>query len=164
MIGDEVLCPQPVYVTQKVSSPHSPPSQPSTCVIVSVTPLPTTISCLRPDFPWRLLPCALAMGSTASKIKLSGLDDRGSRARFPAGTGYFSLHHRVQNGSGAHPASYPMGTRGSFPGGTAAEAWSWPLTSISCRGQRMSWAIPPLPNTPSWRGGQLKVKKVVPVL
>jgi hypothetical protein len=25
-------------------------------------------------------------------------------------------HHRVQNGSGAHPASYPMGTRGSFPG------------------------------------------------
>jgi hypothetical protein len=25
--------------------------------------------------------------------------------------------HRVQNGSGAHPASYPMGTKGSFPGG-----------------------------------------------
>jgi len=23
-------------------------------------------------------------------------------------------HHRVQNGSGAHPASYLMGTRGSF--------------------------------------------------
>jgi hypothetical protein len=36
--------------------------------------------------------------------------------------GYFSLHHRVQNGSGAHPASYPMGTRGSFPGGKAAGA------------------------------------------
>jgi hypothetical protein len=31
--------------------------------------------------------------------------------------GNFSLHHRVQNGSGAHPASYPMGTKGSFPGG-----------------------------------------------
>jgi len=30
--------------------------------------------------------------------------------------GNFSLHHRVQNGSGAHPASYPMGNRGSFPG------------------------------------------------
>jgi hypothetical protein len=27
----------------------------------------------------------------------------------------FSLHYRVQNGSGAQPASYPMGTRGSFP-------------------------------------------------
>jgi hypothetical protein len=48
-----------------------------------------------------------------------GLDDRGSRVRFPAGAGNFSLHHRVQNGSGAHPASYPMGTRGSFPGGKA---------------------------------------------
>jgi hypothetical protein len=30
-----------------------------------------------------------------------GLDDRGSRVRFPAGAGNFSLHHRVQNGSGA---------------------------------------------------------------
>jgi hypothetical protein len=49
-----------------------------------------------------------------------GLDDQGSRFRFPAGTGNFFLHHRVQNGSGAHPASYPMGTRGSFPGGKAA--------------------------------------------
>jgi hypothetical protein len=45
-----------------------------------------------------------------------GLDDRGSRVRFSVGAGNFSLHHRVQNGSGAHPASYPMGTRGSFPG------------------------------------------------
>jgi hypothetical protein len=43
-----------------------------------------------------------------------GLDDQGSRVRFQAGAGNFSLHHRVQNGSGAHPASYPMG--GSFPG------------------------------------------------
>jgi hypothetical protein len=39
-----------------------------------------------------------------------GLDDRGSRVRFPAGAGNFCLHHRVQNGSGAHPASYAMGT------------------------------------------------------
>jgi hypothetical protein len=30
--------------------------------------------------------------------------------------------HRVQNGSGAHPASYTMGTRGSFPGGKVAGA------------------------------------------
>jgi hypothetical protein len=59
-----------------------------------------------------------------------GLDDRGSRVRFPAWAGNFSLHHRVQNGSGAHPASYAMGTRGSFLGGKAAGAWSWPLTFI----------------------------------
>jgi hypothetical protein len=51
-----------------------------------------------------------------------GLDDRVSRVRYPAGPGNFSPHHRVQNGSGAHPASYPVGTRGSFLGGKAAEA------------------------------------------
>jgi hypothetical protein len=51
-----------------------------------------------------------------------GLDDRGYRVRFPAGAVNFSLHHRVQNDSGAHPASYPMGTRGSFAGGKVAEA------------------------------------------
>jgi hypothetical protein len=33
-----------------------------------------------------------------------GLDDQGSRALFRAGAGNFSLHHRVQNGSGAHPS------------------------------------------------------------
>jgi hypothetical protein len=30
-----------------------------------------------------------------------GLDDRGSRIRFPAEAGNFSLHHRDQNGSGS---------------------------------------------------------------
>jgi hypothetical protein len=44
----------------------------------------------------------------------------------------FYHHHRVQTGSEAHPASYPMGTRGSFHGGKAAGAWSWSLTSIQC--------------------------------
>jgi len=39
-----------------------------------------------------------------------------------AGDGNFSLCHRVQNGSGAHPFSYPMGTSGSFLGGKAAGA------------------------------------------
>jgi hypothetical protein len=34
-----------------------------------------------------------------------GLEDRGSRVRFPAGAGNFSFHHLcVQNGSGAHLA------------------------------------------------------------
>jgi hypothetical protein len=51
-----------------------------------------------------------------------GLDGRGSRVRFLAGAGNFSLYHRVQNGPGAHPASYPMGTRVSFPGDKAAGA------------------------------------------
>jgi hypothetical protein len=51
-----------------------------------------------------------------------GLDDWGFRVLFPAGIGNFSLHQRDQNGSGAQPASYPMGTRGSFPGGKVAGA------------------------------------------
>jgi hypothetical protein len=51
-----------------------------------------------------------------------GLDDWGSRIRFPTGAGNFSLHHRIQNCSGAHPASYPMCARGFFPGGKAAGA------------------------------------------
>jgi hypothetical protein len=50
------------------------------------------------------------------------MDDRGSRVRFPAGAGNFSLHQRIENGSGTHAASRPMGTRGSFPGGKAAAA------------------------------------------
>jgi hypothetical protein len=45
-----------------------------------------------------------------------GLDDRDSSVRFPAGARNFSLHHRVQNGSGANPVSYPMGIRGTFFG------------------------------------------------
>jgi hypothetical protein len=51
-----------------------------------------------------------------------GLDYRDSRVRFPAGAVNFSLYHRVQNSSEAHPASYPMGAKGSFPGGKAAGA------------------------------------------
>jgi len=65
------------------------------------------------------------------------------------GAGNFSLHHRVQNGSGAHPAPYPMGTRGSFPGNKAAGAWSWSLTPSSAEVKN---------STPSWRGAQLKHK------
>jgi hypothetical protein len=51
-----------------------------------------------------------------------GLDDHCSGVRFPSGSGNISLHYRVQNGSGAHPASSPMCTRGSFPAGKAGRA------------------------------------------
>jgi hypothetical protein len=49
-----------------------------------------------------------------------GLDDRGSRVRFSVGAGNSSLHYRVQKCSGAHPASYSIGTAGSFSGGKVA--------------------------------------------
>jgi hypothetical protein len=60
--------------------------------------------------------------SSVSIVLGYGLDDQGSRVQFPVGSGNFSLHHRIQNGSGVHPAFYPMGTRGSFPGDKAAGA------------------------------------------
>jgi hypothetical protein len=93
----------------------------------------------------------------AFRIKLIGIHSAGLRAlwsgvRVPVGAGNFSLHHRVQTGCGAHPASYPMDTRGSFPGGKAAGAWSWPLTS------RMRGTIPGFPSTPSRHGVQLKAQ------
>jgi hypothetical protein len=96
---------------------------------------------LPPIFPGRT-----SSGSRDSSVGTAlgcGLDNRDSRVRFPAGAGNFSLHHRVQNGSGPHPTSYPMGTRGSFLWVKAVGAWSWQLTTR--RGQRISRAIPLLP-------------------
>jgi len=45
-----------------------------------------------------------------------GIALRASGVRFQLGAGDFSLHRRVQNGSGAYTDSYPMGARGAFPG------------------------------------------------
>jgi hypothetical protein len=85
-----------------------------------------------------------------------GLEDRGSRVQFCAGAGNFSLHHRVQNGSGAHPASNPMGTKGSFPGvkRPGREADHSPPSSDEVK----EWVELYLHsrNTPSWHGAQLK--------
>jgi hypothetical protein len=73
-----------------------------------------------------------------------GLDDRDSRVRFPSGAENLSLKHRVQNCSGVHPASYPMGTRGSFLGSKAAGAWSWPLNPSSARSKNQ-WSYTSIP-------------------
>jgi hypothetical protein len=55
------------------------------------------------------------------------LDDRGS---LPSRGKRFFLLWKVQTGYGAHPAPYPMGSWGFFPGGRAVWAWSWQLTSV----------------------------------
>jgi hypothetical protein len=44
-----------------------------------------------------------------------GLDDRVIEFRSPTRAEDFSSSPCVQTSSGAHPASYPMGTGGSFP-------------------------------------------------
>jgi hypothetical protein len=61
-----------------------------------------------------------------------------------AGAGKFSLRHRVQTCSGAHPASYPLYIMGSFSVGKAAglEADHSPPSSAEVN---MRGAIPPLP-------------------
>jgi hypothetical protein len=55
-------------------------------------------------------------GSSGSIVSDYGLDNRGSIP--DRGRRFFSSPY-VQTGSGAHPASYPMGTGGPFPGGKA---------------------------------------------
>jgi hypothetical protein len=53
-------------------------------------------------------------GSSGSIVSDYGLDDRGSIPH--RGRGFF---FQPQTGYGAHPASYPVGTGGPFPGGKA---------------------------------------------
>jgi hypothetical protein len=69
--------------------------------------------------------------SRISQWYSAGLRAGWSEVRVTVRAGNFFPHHRVQTGSGAHPASYSMGTKASFPGGKSAGAWSWPLTSSS---------------------------------
>jgi hypothetical protein len=72
-----------------------------------------------------------------------GLDDRG--VRVPVRAGNFSLHHRVQNCSWTHPASYPMGTTDSFPKAILAEGVKLTTHLHLVPKKRMHGAIPPLP-------------------
>jgi hypothetical protein len=71
------------------------------------------------------------------------LDDRGVGVRVPVGQ-EFSVHS-VQTGSGAHLASYPMGTGDSFPGGKAAghEADHSPPTSSEVKKMWIHTSTPP---------------------
>jgi hypothetical protein len=60
-------------------------------------------------------------GSSGSVVSDYGLDYRAIEVRSPTGLEDVSSSPCVQTGSGAHPASCPMGTRVCFPGGKA-----WP--------------------------------------
>jgi hypothetical protein len=54
------------------------------------------------------------------------------------------------------PTCYSLGTRDSFPEGKVAGAWTWPLTSIWCRGQECVELYFRSPRKPSRCGAQLK--------
>jgi hypothetical protein len=60
-----------------------------------------------------------SLDSSGSIVSDYGLDDRAIEVRTPAGAKDFSSIVCVQTGSGAHPASCPMGTGGPFPRGKA---------------------------------------------
>jgi hypothetical protein len=60
-------------------------------------------------------------GSSVSIVSEYRLDDRAIGVWFPAEAKDFSSTVCVQTGSGAHPASCPVGTGGPFPG-----AKTWP--------------------------------------
>jgi hypothetical protein len=79
-----------------------------------------------------------------------GLDDRGSRVRFPAGAGNFSLLHRFQTGFGLTqppiqwvPGALSLGVK--RPGSEADD-------SLLVPGLRMRDPVPLAHNTSSWHG------------
>jgi hypothetical protein len=57
--------------------------------------------------------------SSGNIVSDYGMDDRAIGVRSPEGVKDFFSILCVQTGSGAHPASCPMGTGGPFPGGKA---------------------------------------------
>jgi hypothetical protein len=59
----------------------------------------------------------MSRGSSGSIVSDYGLEDRAIEVRSPTGAEDFSSSPCIQTSSGAHPASYPMGTGGSFLGG-----------------------------------------------
>jgi hypothetical protein len=76
------------------------------------------------------------------------------------GAGNFSLHHRVQNGSEAHPASYPIGTGGSSLGVKRPEREADHSRPCSAEVKECVVLYLHSPNTHSWRGAELKQGQV----
>jgi hypothetical protein len=78
----------------------------------------------RSNFTFLIFPVHSVCQAGMAQWCSAGLDDWGGGIQIPVGAGNFSPHHHIQTGSGTHPASYPMGTKGSFPGGEVARVCS----------------------------------------
>jgi hypothetical protein len=87
-----------------------------------------------------------------------GLNDRMNGVRLPAGAGNLSLPHRVQTGSGAHSASYPMGTRVLYLGvkRSGRKADHSPPSTAEVKNASSYTSTP---HTSSWRGAYLRTGK-----
>jgi hypothetical protein len=73
------------------------------------------------------------------------------------GTGNFSLYHQVQNGSGAHSASYPM-VPGALSLGIKRPGREADHSRPYNAEVKNAWRYTSTSHTPSWRGAQLKKK------
>jgi hypothetical protein len=85
--------------------------------------------------------------SSVSIVHGYGMDDRAIEVRFPADAKDFSSNLCVQTGSGAHPASWTMGTVGSFLGAKArpgCDADHSPPSSAECRVKNLFYPVPKL--------------------
>jgi len=69
-----------------------------------------------------LIGYGVSWGSSVTTLTGLWAEKPGFDAQQGRGIVFICLHQRVQTDSGPHPASYPMGTRGSFPRDKADEA------------------------------------------
>jgi hypothetical protein len=111
-----------------VSNIHIVPREPRTCLVNEAI-----TECLQQIFIHYLYISSYFHISKMFIISLQLATDWTAGVRFLARD--FCLYHSYQTGSGVHPASYPMRTGGSFPGGKAARERSPPLPSSQCQGQ-----------------------------
>jgi hypothetical protein len=83
-----------------------------------------------------------------------GLYYRGSRVRFSAGAGNFSLHQRVQNGPTQPPVQWVPGALSLGVKRSGREAHHSPPSSAEVKEWVELYLHSPI--APSWRGAQLK--------
>jgi hypothetical protein len=82
-----------------------------------------------------LLPTISVWGTGLTQRYSAGLRAGWSEVRIPAGARKFSLHHRVQTGSGALSASHPTSTSGSRDKRLGREADHSPLSSTEVKNE-----------------------------
>jgi hypothetical protein len=87
-----------------------------------------------------------------------GLDDGGSRVRFPAGAGKFSLHHRVQKALGPTqpPIQWVSGALSLEVKWSEREAYHSHPSIVEIKECVERYFH--IPSTPSWCGAQLKAQ------
>jgi hypothetical protein len=127
-------------------------------------------TCIRQDISRKIWdyenPCKVSTPYDNPEARIAQWYSAGLRAGWSgvlvlAGDGNFS-HHRVQTGSGVHPASYPMATKGFSLGVKRPEREADHSYPTSAKVKDCMDIYLHSPNTPSWRGDQLKHMTTLP--